>query len=53
MTKISYTNRFGTFTIELDEDVEYFPDVVDHLLRPLMLAVGFQPGTLDEYLEGQ
>ena len=50
LDKISYTNRYGnTFTVEA-QGVETIFDLVDNLIKPVLLAAGFHPKSVAEAL---
>jgi len=54
MRKIELTNEDGKYTIEIEEDIEFIGDYIDYLVRPVLLAAGFQQDNVNEFLgEGQ
>jgi hypothetical protein len=50
MTKITLENRDGKYTVEVSDELVTISDVIDDLIRPVLLAAGFHNDTIDEYL---
>jgi hypothetical protein len=49
--KISLTNEYGTYTIELDKECVQLSDYIENLIIPVLLAAGFVRESLDEYFD--
>ena len=48
--KIMYTDKYGNiYTVEA-QGVETIFDLVDNLIKPVLLAAGFHPGSVAEAL---
>lgn len=50
MTRIELQNENGRFVIELNDDQLTVQAMFDDLWIPLLLAAGFQPETISDYL---
>ena len=50
MTSITLYNQYGDYTISLNEDDLNMDDMFSELIKPLLLAAGYQPENIDEYL---
>ena len=50
MTSIEFENEFGRYTIIIEEDIEKLQDVMQELVKPVLLAVGYQPENINEYI---
>ena len=48
ITKMTFETLGSTFTIEHSEDCFDIYELLDSTIRPLLLAAGYQPGTLDD-----
>lgn len=50
MVKLEFTDSYGSvFTIKQESDIVYYPDIIDSLIKPVFLAAGFHPKTVDLY----
>ena len=52
MTKLTLENIYGKYTIEVPDDNMAMQKVVDDLIIPVLLAAGFHPKTIEEYIKG-
>jgi len=50
MTKITLETINGYFTVELSEDVVFLDDVMQDLVKPILLAAGYQPENINDYI---
>ena len=50
MNKITMESSSGTFTISLGYELEAIEDVIYSLVVPCLLAAGFHPDTVKEYI---
>lgn len=48
LTKMTLETLGSTFTIEHTEDCMNIHELIESTIRPLLLAAGYQPGTLDD-----
>lgn len=46
--KLSYTNQFGTYTAEVDEDLETMSAVLAKLVAPVLFAAGYSYKTVEK-----
>jgi hypothetical protein len=47
--KLTFTDQFeNTFSVDVPEAGITFPEIVEELIRPVFLAAGFQPETINE-----
>lgn len=51
MTSITLSTQDGNYTISLGKDDMNMEEVMGDLIRPLLLAAGYQPETISEYIE--
>src|SRR3990167_2096882 len=49
-TTLRLTNEDGTITIETTQNVDGCGEFINHLVRPIMKAVGYQDVTVNEYI---
>lgn len=49
--KISLTNEYGTYTIELEQEYVQLNDYIENLIIPVLLAAGFVQESIDEYFD--
>ena len=49
ITKLSLTNEYGTYTVELDRSVDGIHDFFE-LVRSVALAAGWSESSIDEHL---
>ena len=49
-TKLQLTNEYGVITIETNENVDGCDNFINHLVRPILKAVGFLDATVDYYI---
>jgi hypothetical protein len=47
--KISLTNEYGTYTIELEQEYVQLNDYIENLIIPVLLAAGFVQESIDGY----
>jgi len=47
---IEYGNSYGVFRVELKEPPVTMGDVVENLVVPVLLASGYHPKTISDYL---
>ena len=50
MTKIEFTNEYGTYTIELNRDLETVDDVMQWLVKPVLVAATYQLENIEDYI---
>ena len=50
MTSIEFENEYGRYTISMEEDIVQIDNVMQELVKPLLLAAGFQPESVSEYI---
>lgn len=53
--KIIIENKYGTHSVELEnknDDLNIF-DMWDDILKPLLLAIGYQEGSINELMESK
>lgn len=48
--RIQFTDDFGTYTVERLTLGCTLPEIMEELVIPVLLAAGFQPDTIDGYL---
>ena len=53
MSKISLTDKNGTYTIDLFYPCENLSDVFDYLVVPVLLAAGFSRKSIDAYMDNE
>jgi len=53
MAKITYTNEYITVSIEDLENNVTLDDVMQNLIRPLLLAIGYQPENIADYIDAE
>lgn len=49
-TAIQLENRNGTYRIEASDDLQTLAEVVDLLIRPVLLAASYTENTVDDYI---
>lgn len=49
-TKLQLTNKYGIITIETNENVDGIDNFINHLVRPVLKAVGFMDATVNDYI---
>ena len=50
MTSITFENENGMYTISLIDNVVLLDDVMRDLIRPILLAAGYQPENINDYI---
>ena len=50
MTSIEFMNEYGSYTISMVEDIVQLDTVMQELVKPMLLAVGYQAENVDEYI---
>lgn len=50
MTKVTIENEFGKYTVEVDKDDMNLSELLDQLVLPALLSVGYHRSTLDKYI---
>ena len=50
MTSIEYVNEYGCFTISLPKDDMTINEVMQELVKPVLLAATYQPESINEYI---
>lgn len=50
MSKMIYTDDYGTYTVEKPDSPVIIYDVITELVKPLLMAAGFSEDLVDEAL---
>jgi hypothetical protein len=50
MTSITFCNQNGNYTISLPKDDMTVDEVMQELVKPVLLAVTYQPENINEYI---
>jgi hypothetical protein len=50
MTSITFCNQHGNFTISLPKDDMNLNEVMQELIKPVLLAATYQPENINEYI---
>jgi hypothetical protein len=48
--KISMTDTNGTYTIETNEEYVELGEIIEMLIKPVLLAATFHPATIEKYI---
>lgn len=49
-TKLTLTNEYGTYAVESYQSCDHISEVINHLVVPVLLATGWQPKTIKDYI---
>ena len=50
MTSITFYSQYGEYSITVNKDDMNMEEIMGELVRPLLLAAGFQPENISEYI---
>ena len=50
MNTIVMVDEDGTYSITLEDDVHTLDEVMQRLVKPVLLAATYQPGSIREYI---
>ena len=50
MTSITLSTQYGNYTISLEQDEMCIDAVITDLINPLLLAAGYQPNSIREWI---
>ena len=50
MTSITFKNEYGEYTVTLKDNIVSLDDVMQELVKPVLLAATYQPGNINEYI---
>jgi hypothetical protein len=53
MTSITFCNQHGNFTISLPKDDMIINEVMQELVKPVLLAATYQPENINEYISDE
>ena len=50
MTKITLEDQYGKYTVEVKQDDMPLDDLIEHLVRPLLIVTGYNEETIKKHL---
>jgi len=48
-TALTLTNEFGSYSVTVNDDGLTMPVLIQRLVKPVLLAAGYHPNTVDKY----
>jgi hypothetical protein len=50
MTKITFETQYGKYIVEVNKDDMHIESIMTELIIPVLIASGFHPDTISEYI---